>query len=218
MSFSELQYTPQCNFSSAYTKCVRYMRRIFKFEQMDFQFASWQMLYLFIAPQKLLKIFRARKQTKSQYARDDPAFFGTFIKFIFFVIFIDCIGIGLLMATVLWYIANTFLKSKNDVQDIEWGFSFDMHLNAFFSSLFFYNGLISHDWFLSILLGNTFWLGASFYYVYITFLGYNSMQILNHTRVFLAPIPWFIFIYIISLFMKFNITHSLMNFYKYRVL
>ncbi|KAJ8929419.1 hypothetical protein NQ314_017868 [Rhamnusium bicolor] len=215
---------------------------------MDFQFAFWQMLYLFIAPQKLIKVFRARKHSKSQYARDDPAFLVLFtgalcltsvgfslvlnlsiiqfIKFLFFVIFVDCIGAGLLIATILWYLTNTFLKPKMNLQDIEWGFSFDMHLNAFFPplillhfiQLFFYNGLISHDWFLSILLGNTFWLGASFYYVYITFLGYNSMQILSHTRLFLAPIPWFVLLYFISLFANWNISQALMNFYKYRVL
>lgn len=34
-------------------------------------------------------------------------------------------------------------------------------------------GLINHDWFVSRFLGNTIWLMALCYYVYITFLGYN---------------------------------------------
>jgi len=41
---------------------------------MDFEFALWQMIYLFIAPQKVYRNFNYRKQTKSQFARDDPAF------------------------------------------------------------------------------------------------------------------------------------------------
>lgn len=238
----------ECSISSAYNKSVKYMRRIFKYDQMDFQFAFWQMLYLFISPQKLIRMFQARKYTKSQYARDDPAFlvlfsgvlcltsigisfvlnlsFVQFIKFLFFVIFIDTIGIGLVLATILWYLTNTFLKPKINLQDIEWGFSLDMHFNAFFPplillhfiQLFFYNWLISKDLFLSIFLGNMFWLGAAFYYIYISFLGYNSLQILNRTRVFLAPIPWFVLLYFASLFFKWNISHTVMNFYKYRVL
>lgn len=80
----------------------------------------------------------------------------------------------------------------NDDQDVEWGYAFDVHLNAFFPpliilhgcQLFFYNGLISHEWFASRLLGNTFWLVAVVYYTYITFLGYSckyniTIQICN---------------------------------------
>ncbi|XP_023013471.1 unc50 RNA binding protein [Leptinotarsa decemlineata] len=248
MSSNRVYSASPCDISSAYNKCARYMRKIFKFDQMDFQFALWQMLYLFIAPQKLIKVFRARKLSKSQYARDDPAFlvlfagalsittvgfsivlklsFLQFVKFLFFVVFVDCIGLGLLVATLFWYLTNTFLKPKTNLQDVEWGFSFDVHLNAFFPplillhfiQLFFYNGIISHDWFLSILLGNTFWLCSCLYYFYITFLGYNALQILNNTRYFLVPVPWVVLLYLISIFIKFNISHNLMSFYRYRVL
>ena len=64
---------------------------------MDFQFAFWQMVYLFISPQKVFRDFAYRKrnkrhllvyfiklfalkflfyiiETKNQFARDDPAF------------------------------------------------------------------------------------------------------------------------------------------------
>ncbi|XP_060519764.1 protein unc-50 homolog [Cylas formicarius] len=238
----------QYEISSAYHKTSRYLRRILKFEQMDFEFALWQMFYLFVAPQKLTKLFRARKNSKSQYARDDPAFlilfscalaltsvgfavvlglgFLQFLKFLMLVIFVDCVGLGVLIATLLWYLTNRFLKPKNTPQDVEWGLAFDIHLNAFFPpiillhciQLFFYNGYINHEWFVSILLGNTFWLAASVYYIYITFLGYNSMQLLNGTNLFLAPIPWLAFAYVITLVCRVNISHIVLNFYKYRVL
>lgn len=64
-------------------------------------------------------------ETKSQFARDDPAFlvlfacwlcvssigfaivlglgFFSFIKFLLYVVFIDCIGMGILVASVFWY-------------------------------------------------------------------------------------------------------------------
>ncbi|GFG28690.1 hypothetical protein Cfor_05975 [Coptotermes formosanus] len=109
---------------TAAAKRYKYLRRLVKFRQMDFEFAFWQMLYLFIAPQKVYRNFHYRKQTKSQFARDDPAFlvllsfwlcassvgfalvlqlgFWGFVKFLVYVIFVDCIGVGLLIATVFW--------------------------------------------------------------------------------------------------------------------
>lgn len=81
---------------SATTKSYKYLRRLLKFDQMDFEFALWQMLYLFVSPQKVYRNFNYRKrkcastdsnnissmgksflmftETKSQFARDDPAF------------------------------------------------------------------------------------------------------------------------------------------------
>lgn len=47
---------------SAATKRYKYLRRMLKFDQMDFEFATWQMLYLFIAPQKVYKNFHYRKR------------------------------------------------------------------------------------------------------------------------------------------------------------
>lgn len=47
---------------SAATKRYKYLRRMFKFDQMDFEFAFWQMLYLLIAPQKVYRNFAYRKR------------------------------------------------------------------------------------------------------------------------------------------------------------
>lgn len=38
---------------SATAKRQKYLRRILKFKQMDFEYAIWQMIYLFISPQKV---------------------------------------------------------------------------------------------------------------------------------------------------------------------
>ncbi|CAF5144392.1 unnamed protein product, partial [Rotaria sp. Silwood1] len=59
---------------SAAAKRYKYLRRLLKFRQMDFEFAIWQVIHLFIAPQKVFRAFQYRKQTKNQWARDDPAF------------------------------------------------------------------------------------------------------------------------------------------------
>merc|ERR1719495_551975 len=160
------------------------------------------MLYLFYKPQQVYRNFQYRKETKSQYARDDPAFlvllafwlllstagfslvleihFVGFIKFLLYVIFVDMIGVGLAISTFLWYVSNKFLmKPSSRDKDVEWGFAFDVHLNAFFriliilhfAQLFVYHALIERDWF-----GNTLWLIAISYYIYITFLGYSSLN------------------------------------------
>lgn len=55
-------------------KRYKYLRRLLHFRHMDFEFALWQMLYLFTSPQKVYRNFHYRKQTKDQWARDDPAF------------------------------------------------------------------------------------------------------------------------------------------------
>lgn len=109
-------------------------------------------------------------ETKSQFARDDPAFLvlltlwlvGSsvgfslvlqfdlikFVKFTLYVIFVDCIGVGICTASGLWYLSNRYLKKEAcEDQDVEWGYAFDVHLNAFFPlliilhvfQLFFYN-------------------------------------------------------------------------------
>lgn len=59
---------------TAGAKRYKYLRRLFRFQQMDFEFAAWQMLYLFTSPQRVYRNFHYRKQTKDQWARDDPAF------------------------------------------------------------------------------------------------------------------------------------------------
>jgi hypothetical protein len=47
---------------TAAAKRYKYLRRLIKFRQMDFEFAFWQMLYLFIAPQKVYRNFHYRKR------------------------------------------------------------------------------------------------------------------------------------------------------------
>eukprot|EP00090_Calanus_glacialis_P035128 TRINITY_DN60042_c0_g1_i1.p1 TRINITY_DN60042_c0_g1~~TRINITY_DN60042_c0_g1_i1.p1 ORF type:complete len:282 (-),score=41.78 TRINITY_DN60042_c0_g1_i1:77-922(-) len=234
---------------SAAAKRYKYLRRIFHFRHMDFEFALWQMLYLFYKPQQVYRNFQYRKETKAQFARDDPAFlvllsawliissagfslvlgihFWGFLKFLLYVIFVDMVGVGLVIATALWYISNTFLlKPGSRDQDVEWGFSFDIHLNAFFPilvilhfvQLFVYHALIERDWFISTMFGNTLWLIALSYYIYITFLGYSSLNILSKTNLFLAPLTILVMLYILSLGLNWNLSRSLMDFYKYRVL
>lgn len=234
---------------SAAAKRYKYLRRIFHFRQMDFEFALWQMIYLIIKPQQVYRNFAYRKETKAQFARDDPAFlvllaawlvissagfsvvlgihFWGFIKFLLYVIFVDLIAVGIVIASGLWYLSNKFLiKPGYRDQDVEWGFSFDVHLNAFFPilvilhfvQLFVYHIFIEREWFVSTWFGNTLWLIALGYYVYITFLGYSSLQFLRRTNYFLYPLTILVLVYISTLCFNWNMSRSLMWFYKNRVL
>ncbi|XP_065341393.1 protein unc-50 homolog [Cloeon dipterum] len=235
--------------TSAAAKRYKYLRRILRFEQMDFEFAFWQMIYLFVSPQKVYRNFHYRKQTKAQFARDDPAFLVLlalwllissigfavvlrlgvlgFLKFFLYVVLVDCIGVGLVVATALWYVTNRWLlKPACRDQDVEWGYAFDVHLNAFFPVLFilhvvlllFYHVFIAQPWFVSLFFGNTLYLLAVGYYIYITFLGYNCLPILQGTKALLYPLTGLIFFYVCSLALTMNVSTAVMNFYHYRVL
>ncbi|KAE9416100.1 hypothetical protein Angca_004084, partial [Angiostrongylus cantonensis] len=230
---------------SAWAKLTRFSRRFIHFKQMDFEFASWQMLYLMIQPQKVYRNFIYRKRTKDQFARDDPAFlvllsfallFSSifyavalgltvwgFIKFFLWVVFVDCIGVGLVIATILWWLSNRFLRKVQD-QDVEWGYCFDVHLNAFFPMLILlhvllpiiYPTLVDSPFFLPIALGNTIWFLAAVYYVYITFLGYTALPILHRTHYFLYPMTFLFILWVATITAGWNISRSAMGFYHYR--
>uniref|UniRef100_A0A7E4ZX18 Protein unc-50 n=1 Tax=Panagrellus redivivus TaxID=6233 RepID=A0A7E4ZX18_PANRE len=232
---------------TAMSKFNRYMRRLVHFRQMDFEFAAWQMLYLLIHPQTVYRKFVYRKRTKDQWARDDPAFlvllavalslssvlfavaldlhFSGFILFYLWAVFFDCIFVGLVVATSLWYLSNKFLRRTED-QDVEWGYCFDVHLNAFFPGLILlhvvlpllFNNLIDGPSFFSRLLGNSIWFVAAVYYVYITFLGYTALPILQKTHRFLYPITFLFIFYIATASAGWNVSQTAMNFYHFRAM
>ncbi|XP_006622277.2 protein unc-50 homolog, partial [Apis dorsata] len=122
------------------------------------------------------------------------------------------------------FITNHYLRIDK-TQDVEWGYAFDIHLNAFFPpliilhivQLFLYKGFINYDTFSSRFVGNTIWLIAVSYYIYITFLGYTSMEIIHKTHMILSTLPIILLIYIMTLCAGINISHLVMEFYHYRV-
>eukprot|EP00069_Balaena_mysticetus_P010435 bmy_20676T0 len=146
---------------TAGAKRYKYLRRLFRFRQMDFEFAAWQMLYLFTSPQRVYRNFHYRKQTKDQWARDDPAF---------------------LVLLSLWLC-----------------------------------DVILTDTFIGYLVGNTLWLVAVGYYIYVTFLGYSALPFLKNTVILLYPFAPLILLYGLSLALGWNFTRTLCSFYKYRV-
>jgi hypothetical protein len=47
---------------SASAKLNKYFKRLTRLRHMDFQFAMWQIIYLFISPQKVFRDFAYRKR------------------------------------------------------------------------------------------------------------------------------------------------------------
>uniref|UniRef100_A0A8C2YN32 Unc-50-like protein n=1 Tax=Chinchilla lanigera TaxID=34839 RepID=A0A8C2YN32_CHILA len=201
---------------TAGAKCYKYLRRLF----MDFEFTAWQMLYLFTSPKRVYRNFHYRKQTKDKWARDDPAFL------VLLIVFIDFVGVCLLISTLMWFTSNKYLvKRQSRKYYMEWGYTFEVHLNAFypllvilhFIQLFFLNLVTLTDTFIGYLVGNTSWLIAVGYYIYVNFLGYNALPFLKNTVILLYPFALLILLYVLSLTQEWNFTHVLCCFYKCRV-
>eukprot|EP00128_Syssomonas_multiformis_P009345 Colp12_sorted_trinity150504_noHs@12876 len=223
----------------------KYFKRIFNFRQMDFEFALWQMLYLCIAPRKFYRNIYYHKQTKNQWARDDPAFlvllafwlcassvavalvfglgFADFMKFLLWVVFVDCIGLGCVVATFFWLITNKYMRTQrvhSVEQSVEWQYAFDVHCNSFFPLLIILHlmqlafiPVLRYDSFVSPLVGNTLYLIAIGYYNYITFLGYSALPFLARTVLFLYPIGLLVLGYILALAFNFNMATFVLHLY-----
>ncbi|KAK4515633.1 uncharacterized protein ATC70_010584 [Mucor velutinosus] len=135
------------------------LTRLVRFTQMDFEFALWQMAYLLIAPRRVYRNIYYHKQTKNQWARDDPAFlvllasllcvsaiawglvFGLgflgVVKAMLLMVLVDFVLVGSIVATFLWFFTNRFLNQSNAItqtndQKVEWAYAFDVHCNSFF--------------------------------------------------------------------------------------
>eukprot|EP01125_Pyxidicula_operculata_P012711 TRINITY_DN4188_c0_g1_i2.p1 TRINITY_DN4188_c0_g1~~TRINITY_DN4188_c0_g1_i2.p1 ORF type:complete len:209 (+),score=21.57 TRINITY_DN4188_c0_g1_i2:160-786(+) len=117
------------------------------------------MFYLCVKPRKVYNKTLHHKQTKNQWARDDPAFvaillwcmltasvaycvalseqkFIQVVQSVFWAVFVDFVLVGALIATVYWWIANRYLR-HNEIshtvdQSVEWLYAFDIHCNSFF--------------------------------------------------------------------------------------
>jgi len=134
-----------------------YMRRMMQYAQMDIDYTFAQMMYLCLAPRKVYQLTSFRKQTKNQWARDDPAFIVVLVLFLvvaalsysvalqvrgFAIMRILCVFIGLhfvavgaLIATCCWLISNKYLRVQSFhgvEQRMEWMYAFDIHCNSFF--------------------------------------------------------------------------------------
>eukprot|EP01120_Amphizonella_sp_Union-15-10_P000570 TRINITY_DN10604_c0_g1_i1.p1 TRINITY_DN10604_c0_g1~~TRINITY_DN10604_c0_g1_i1.p1 ORF type:complete len:247 (-),score=11.90 TRINITY_DN10604_c0_g1_i1:93-833(-) len=136
----------------------RYLRRILYYPQMDLEYTFRQMFYLVFQPKSVYSFTKYHKQTKNQWARDDPGFIcvqiyfliigaisysiifgkGSFLRYLMLLLYtvaVDFILIGAILATIGYWIANRYLRVQgihNVEQEVEWLYAFDIHCNSFF--------------------------------------------------------------------------------------
>ncbi|KAF9185886.1 Protein unc-50 [Haplosporangium sp. Z 767] len=203
------------------------------------------MVYLCISPRIVYRNIHYHKQTKNQWARDDPAFMVILsgllgasaiawglvyghgmmgiLRMVLYMVFVDFVVIGVVVATVCWSVANRFLARAtvySTDQSVEWQYAFDIHCNAFMPviallyiiQMVFMKILIKEFW-ICTLLGNTLYMTAIAYYCYITFLGYNALPFLRHPEMFLYPISIFVILYIIALILGINVSSIVLAMY-----
>ncbi|KAI7992721.1 hypothetical protein LOK49_LG12G00450 [Camellia lanceoleosa] len=127
---------------------------------MDIEYTFWQMLHLCTSPKVVYQHTKYHKQTKNQWARDDPAFIvicsfllavstlsycamkydhsTTHAVFVIIsVLLIHFLLIGVVLATCCWFLTNNYLleeapNSHVVEQRVEWLYAFDVHCNSFF--------------------------------------------------------------------------------------
>ncbi|KAI9181090.1 hypothetical protein LWI29_011697 [Acer saccharum] len=137
----------------------QYLRRIIKWQQMDIEYTFWQMLHLCTSPKVVYQHTKYHKQTKNQWARDDPAFVvicslllsvatiaycaaydhsATHAVFVVIsVLLFHFLITGAILATFCWFLTNTYLREESPnshvvEQRVEWLYAFDVNCNSFF--------------------------------------------------------------------------------------
>ncbi|KAI8354139.1 UNC-50, partial [Choanephora cucurbitarum] len=153
-------------------------KRLFRFPHMDFELAFWQLGYLLISPRRVYRNIYYHKQTKNQWARDDPAFLvllvcflilsalawgwtyqltiGGILQLMMTMVGIDLFLVGFVVATITWFISNHFLTQPIHhyavSQKVEWAYALDVHWNASVPVLLILN--VIQLLFLPLLLKN----------------------------------------------------------------
>ncbi|CAN1192471.1 Protein unc-50 homolog [Linum perenne] len=145
--------------SRAQSVLPQYLRRIIKWQQMDIEYTFWQMLHLCSSPKVVYQHTKYHKQTKNQWARDDPAFVvicsllltvatlaycaaydhsaSHTVFVVLSVLFFHFLFSGVLLATACWFLTNSYLREESPnshvvEQRVEWLYAFDVHCNSFF--------------------------------------------------------------------------------------
>ncbi|CAA2968491.1 unc-50 homolog [Olea europaea subsp. europaea] len=112
----------------------QYLRRIIKWQQMDIEYTFWQMLHLCTSPKVVYQHTKYHKQTKNQWARDDPAFVvicslllavstiaycaaydhsaGHAVFVVLSVLLFHFLITGTVLATFCWFFTNNYLREE----------------------------------------------------------------------------------------------------------
>uniref|UniRef100_A0A6A7G866 UNC-50 family protein n=1 Tax=Hirondellea gigas TaxID=1518452 RepID=A0A6A7G866_9CRUS len=147
--------------------------------------------------------------------------FGHFVMIIFYSIVFDFFLVGILIASIGWSIANRHFGQsvvRNDSQ-MEWQYAFDIHCNAYFP-FFLLTNVVQYIFYpilwrenmVSVFLSNFLYAFAFSYYCYITFLGYDILQ-LQHTERCVYPVSVIVIVFAMSFLMGCNPTRFVVEAY-----
>eukprot|EP00002_Diphylleia_rotans_P037636 TRINITY_DN8431_c0_g1_i2.p1 TRINITY_DN8431_c0_g1~~TRINITY_DN8431_c0_g1_i2.p1 ORF type:complete len:229 (+),score=45.35 TRINITY_DN8431_c0_g1_i2:45-731(+) len=154
MSFLASVASPQ---QSRVSRMTQYFKRMIQYPQMDLEYTAWQFINICTRPKSVFRTTLYHKQTKNQWARDDPAFvvfllvfiavttcayavafevggIGRILHLIFYAIFFDFLVLGIFVSTITWIFANKFLRTQHHhhvEQSVEFLYAFDVHCNSF---------------------------------------------------------------------------------------
>ncbi|KAJ4291055.1 hypothetical protein N0V90_010253 [Kalmusia sp. IMI 367209] len=115
----------------------RFFKRLFKFPQMDFEMAIWEMMSLMIAPKKVFRSIYYHKQTSKTYHRPDPSFtyllsafqlltslawgfayassFPSILKITLVFIFVHFLLSSLVISTINFFLIKYFLGPNSKI-------------------------------------------------------------------------------------------------------
>ncbi|KAJ7013451.1 hypothetical protein NC653_003199 [Populus alba x Populus x berolinensis] len=114
----------------------QYLRRIIKWQQMDIEYTFWQMLYLCTSPKVVYQHTKFHKQTKNQWARDDPAFVVISSLLLAVAALAYCAAYdhsaGHAVFVVISVLLFHFLITGAGLATCCWLYAFDVHCNSFF--------------------------------------------------------------------------------------
>ncbi|XP_077211602.1 uncharacterized protein LOC143846890 isoform X2 [Tasmannia lanceolata] len=202
----------------------QYLRRIIKWQQMDIEYSFWQMLHLCTSPKVVYQHTKYHKQTKNQWARDDPAFVVICSLLLVVAASAYCAAyddsVAHAVFTILSVVIFQFLVIGVILATCCWLYAFDVHCNSFFPVFvvlyviqYFVSPLLVAHGFIPLLLSNLLFMAAVSYYHYLNFLGYDVLPFLDKTTFFLYPIGFLIILSPLLILSGFNPTRYFMSMY-----
>ncbi|XP_010547979.1 PREDICTED: protein unc-50 homolog isoform X2 [Tarenaya hassleriana] len=208
---------------------LQYFRRIVKWQQMDIEYTFWQMLHLCTSPKVVYQHTKYHKQTKNQWARDDPAFVVICSLLLAVATIAYCVAYDHSVSHALFVVFSVlllhFFTIGATVATCCWLYAFDVHCNSFFPMFvllyvvhYFLSPLLITHGFISALLSNLLLMVGASYYHYLNFLGYDVLPFLERTTFFLYPIGIVIVLSPILILSGFNPSRYFMNIYFSRIL
>lgn len=220
----------------------RYIRLLLRPPSLDFDTAVWDAVHIVWSPRKVFSSLQSRQQITRQWARDDPSFvvlltlsltisalawgisysssFLGVLKLIVYMVVVDFLAVGNLVAAAGWALATYVLRRPNTFGPVEWAYCFDIHCDAFLVIwLWLYVGqwvalpiLDRANW-VSVFLSNLLYTVAIIHYCFITFLGYSALPQLRRTQLLLLPVILIIVLELVATFCKFSTVRFMLTQY-----